>query len=274
MSPSKLPLHLALLLCAALAGLAGCTREGATGSSRTLASGLRSEELRAGSGEAAAAGDWVEVEYDARVVAPVADGEPRAAAEGGTGPAAPFDSTRGGEPFEFRIGRSKVLAAFAEGVTGMREGGRRRLTIPPALAYGALGKGVIPPDATLEYDVELVRRFARSESGVAYVERKRGAGRRPRVGEKVVVRCREWLVETGRSILDPKRPRAGYELEIGAGAAIPALEKILPEMNVGSIWRVGVPPESGYGSTGHLPLLTPGQDVLLEVELVAIREKP
>jgi peptidylprolyl isomerase len=244
---------------------AGCARDGAPLTTRTLPSGLRVDELREGSGPPAAEGDWVEVDYDARVDARVA--APVAAA-------APFDSTRGGEPFVFRIGHSKVLAAFAEGVTGMREGGRRRLTLPPEMGYGALGKGPVPPDATLEYDVELRRRFMRSQSGVDYLELARGTGAKPTAGQKVVVRCREWLVETGRSILDAKRARDGYVLEVGAGAAIPALERVLPEMSVGSTWRLGVPPELGYGKLGHLPILVPGQDLLLDVELVAIRDKP
>lgn len=265
--------------------LAGCAREGAAGPTRKLATGLEITELVEGTGAAAADGDWVEVHYDARILGPSAGGDARAVgttaggdatarAQSGDGPAAPFDSTRGGEPLVFRLGRSKVLAAFADGVTGMRDGGRRRLTIPPELAYGALGKGVVPPGATLAYDVELVRRFTRSQAGIAYVELKRGSGRGPKAGERVVIRCREWLVETGRSILEPKRERAGYEFELGSGAAIPALEKVLPEMSVGSIWRLGVAPEDGYGTAGHIPILVAGQDVLLDVELTSIRDKP
>jgi FKBP-type peptidyl-prolyl cis-trans isomerase len=275
MSRSRSPTAPASALCVALATswLAGCSREGAPLSTRTLASGLRIDELRAGTGEAAADGDWVEVEYDGHVVAPGGEGDAPPGANGGA-PATPFDSTRSGEPFVFRIGRSKVLAAFSEGVAGMREGGLRRLTLTAALAYGSLGKGPVPPDAALEYEVELLHRFARSQSGVDYQERKRGTGPKPAVGQRVFVRCRAWLVETARSILDPKRSREGYEFEVGSGAAIPALDKVLPEMNVGSIWRLGVPPELGYGQNGRIPILAPGQDLLLDVELIAIRNKP
>jgi FKBP-type peptidyl-prolyl cis-trans isomerase len=279
--PSRRPL--ALALAATLGGtfaaflafaLAGCARDAAATPTRTLASGLRIDELRAGVGAAAGDGSWVEVHYDARVAAPSASGDAHAAAGGGGGATPPFDSTRRGDPFVFRIGHSKVLAALSEGVTGMQEGGRRRLTLPPDLGYGALGKGPVPPDATLEYDVELVHLFARSKSGVDHVERKRGAGARPAAGQKVVIRCREWLVETGRSILDPKQGRDGFVVEVGAGQAIPALDAALPEMNVGSVWRIGVPPELGYGVNGHLPILVPGQDCVLDLELVAIKEKP
>ena len=62
----------------------------------------------------------------------------------------------GGELFSFTLGEGNVIAGWNQGVPGMRVGGRRQLTVPPSLAYGDRRSGVIPPNATLVFDIELV----------------------------------------------------------------------------------------------------------------------
>ena len=68
-----------------------------------------------------------------------------------------FDSSRGREPYEFRLGAGQVIPGWDEGVKGMKVGGVRELTVPANMAYGSTGSGdAIPPNATLWFEVELL----------------------------------------------------------------------------------------------------------------------
>jgi FKBP-type peptidyl-prolyl cis-trans isomerase FkpA len=113
---------------------------------KTTPSGLQFEDLESGAGDAAAFGKDVLVHYTGWL--PGANGEP----------GLKFDSSHDRrEPFGFALGQGSVIAGWDEGVAGMRIGGKRRLVIPPALGYGEFGAGgVIPPNATLIFDVELL----------------------------------------------------------------------------------------------------------------------
>ena len=110
------------------------------------ASGLQYEDLTIGDGAEAAAGQFVSVHYTGWLQNE--DGSP----------GEKFDSSKDrGEPFEFVLGAGHVIRGWDEGVQGMKVGGTRKLTIPPELGYGARGAGgVIPPNATLVFEVELL----------------------------------------------------------------------------------------------------------------------
>ena len=67
-----------------------------------------------------------------------------------------FDTTGAGEPLTCRLGGSEVIRGWNQGIPGMKRGGLRRLVIPPGLAYGRRGRGAVPPNATLIFDVQLL----------------------------------------------------------------------------------------------------------------------
>jgi FKBP-type peptidyl-prolyl cis-trans isomerase len=110
----------------------------------TLPSGLKYKDEVVGEGEEAKVGDRVEVHYTGRLV------------KNGM----KFDSSKDrGKSFPFPLGQGKVIKGWDEGVPGMKEGGKRKLIIPSRLAYGPGGTpdGKIPPNADLEFEVELLK---------------------------------------------------------------------------------------------------------------------
>jgi FKBP-type peptidyl-prolyl cis-trans isomerase len=74
-----------------------------------------------------------------------------------------IESTAGDDPFSFQLGANQVIEGWERGVPGMRVGGRRRLVVPPDLAYGDTRNGMIPPNATLVFDIELASVTAQQE---------------------------------------------------------------------------------------------------------------
>jgi len=107
----------------------------------TTPSGLKYVDLAVGTGPSPNVGDTVLVNYTGRFT----NGKI-------------FDSSVGKQPFQFVLGRGQVIKGWDEGVGSMKVGGKRRLIIPPDLAYGARGyPGVIPPNSTLTFVVELLK---------------------------------------------------------------------------------------------------------------------
>ncbi len=119
----------------AIVGLAGCGGDAPAGPTTLMV-----EDLVVGTGATAATGDTVTVHY----IGTLLNG-------------AKFDSSYdNGRPYTFRIGAGQVIAGWDQGVPGMRIGGKRRLTIPPSLAYGNQAVGSIPANSTLRFDIDLL----------------------------------------------------------------------------------------------------------------------
>jgi FKBP-type peptidyl-prolyl cis-trans isomerase len=158
-SGSALTLALAVALMATLA-VSGCSSPASTTPSEPAkteapatqpapstpapaeqATGLKMEDTVVGTGAEAKPGDTVTVHYTGYLT----DGTK-------------FDSSLdSGQPFQFTIGQGRVIPGWEQGIPGMKVGGKRKLTIPPELGYGAQGAGSdIPPNATLVFEVELL----------------------------------------------------------------------------------------------------------------------
>lgn len=131
----------ALIATACAQSSAGAGPAGSGGNEATTPSGLKYTDVVVGTGAQPQTGQTAIVHYTGWLL----DGKK-------------FDSSKDrGQPFTFPLGRGRVIKGWDEGVATMKVGGTRRMTIPPDLAYGPQGAGgVIPPNATLTFEVELL----------------------------------------------------------------------------------------------------------------------
>lgn len=135
---SLLPFLLLALTTFLVAQTGGPTK--VTGKPKTTPSGVEYWDITPGTGATAVSGNKVTVNYTGWLT----NGKQ-------------FDSSVGKAPFKFKLGAGEVIKGWDDGVAGMKVGGKRQLRIPPNLAYGSRGAaGVIPPNATLIFDVELL----------------------------------------------------------------------------------------------------------------------
>ena len=166
----------------------------------------------------------------------------------------------------------------------MKTGGKRILIIPPDLGYGSRGAGtVIPPNATLTFEIELLEVKERyvdpdfslpgqeinKESGLRMIEHISGAGNKPTPGQVVYVHYRGYLSNNFQfdSSHDIGKP---FTFSIGEGKVIKGWDEAILDMNVGSKRTLIIPPELGYGGRGAGSIPS-NATLIFEVELIDIK---
>ncbi len=238
----------------------------------TTPSGLQFEDSVVGDGKQAQAGQDVTVHYTGWLWV---DGKK----------AAKFDSSHDRrEPFEFELGGGMVIRGWDEGVQGMKIGGKRTLIIPAGLGYGARGAGgVIPPNATLCFDVELLGvaggpepvelALTATPSGLQFEDRVVGEGDEATQGRRVSVHYTGWLYQDGlrgKKFDSSKGRGQPFSFHLGGGEVIAGWDEGVQGMKVGGTRMLVLPPELGYGEYGAGGVIPPNATLLFEVELLAV----
>jgi peptidylprolyl isomerase len=234
----------------------------------TTESGLQYVITEEGSGEKPQPGDVVQVHYTGTL----ADGTK-------------FDSSLDrGEPFAFPLGIGQVIPGWDEGIALLKVGDKCKLVIPPKLAYGEQGRGSIPPNATLIFDVELVgiqpgppeaptevseADFTTTESGLKYYDLEEGAGKSPEQGQPVSVHYTGWL-EDG-TMFDSSLSRGQpFQFILGQGQVIPGWDEGVASMKAGGKRQLVIPADLAYGEQGTGGVIPPGATLIFEVELLEV----
>jgi FKBP-type peptidyl-prolyl cis-trans isomerase len=190
----------------------------------------------------------------------------------------PFDSSvKRGRPFSFHVGEREVIQGWDEGVSTMKVGGKRELIIPADLAYGERGAGgVIPPNATLMFEVKLLelgKKWEKTASGLELADDKEGTGAEPKTGQTCVMHYTGWLWKDDAkgkkfdSSLDRREP---FSFTIGAGEVIKGWDEGIATMKVGGKRRLRIPAKLGYGARGAGEDIPPNATLLFEVELLKV----
>lgn len=232
--------------------------------------GLQYVEIVKGSGPAPKTGEVVTVNYTASL-------------QDGT----EFDNSyKSGEPLRFAVGKDLIITGLDEGIAMMNVGGKAKLIVPPALAFGDQGAGgVVPASATLVFVVELVSvepgspespqkvaeaDFQTTADGLKYHDFKVGDGPAVQAGQVVTVTYTGWLTDGTKfdSSIDRGAP---FSFTLGQNQVIPGWDEGVGSMKVGGQRQLVIPASLGYGAGGAGDLIPPNATLIFEIELLAAK---
>lgn len=246
-----------LLALSASLGLAACG--GGGGDSGTPSNGdpngwnavtaLKTADTTVGTGATADAGKPVVVTYTGWIY------DVRNANTKGT----QVDSNVGGTPYRFVVGANAVIKGFDQGTQGMKVGGKRTVTVPASLAYGNTGSGVVPANAALVFDIELVAVDPNGWLGVTALKSEDlivGTGTTADTGKTVNVTYTGWLYDarvpnTKGTQFDSNVGGAALSFKIGSGQVIPGFEQGVQGMRAGGKRTITIPAALAYGNAGQ-----------------------
>jgi FKBP-type peptidyl-prolyl cis-trans isomerase len=249
--------------------------EGQPISTNTLAGGLVVEEFVLGTGEEAKPGSDVSVHY----VGTLADGTM-------------FDTSyKRQKPFTFTLGEGRVIKGWDQGVPGMKVGGKRRLTVPAELAYGARKKGKIPPNSQLTFTIELVEatpplpppkdstaftgeplRKLELERGLVVEDYADGEGRVAAAGDKVSVHY-TGMLDDGTVFDTSVARKKPLTFLLGKDMVIDGWDLGIVGMKVGGLRKLIIPAELAYGDKSK-PKIPANSRLTFTVELMAVKDAP
>ena len=233
-------------------------------------SGLEYVVTENGKGELATAGNRVKVHYTGKL-------------EDGTKFDSSFDRD---EPLVFELGAGMVIKGWDEGFTLLHVGDKAVLKIPPHLGYGESGAGgVIPPNATLIFEVELleimpvikIKEFdiagkvsSKTESGLEYILVEEGSGIKAAAGNTVNVHYTGYLADG--TIFDSSYKRdQPFSFILGMGRVIKGWDEGIALMKVGDKVRLIIPADLGYGERGAGGVIPPNATLIFDVELLEVK---
>lgn len=243
----------------------GCARN----TEWTTSTGLKVIETQQGEGPVPKRGDVLGIIYRASYL----DGKQ-------------FDSYQSREdPYRFRLGFQKVFAGLEEGIATMRAGGKRTLIMPPELAFGKEGGGMIPPDTWVKFEVELIEiqpgpvlpqpwsdvgyDIITTESGLQYIDYYVGTGESPKLGGEIVIHYSGFL-DDGTLFDSSFLSGMPISITLGGDELIRGWIEGLLTMKEGGQRKLIIPPYLAFGDKGFGKKIPPNATLTYDIELIQV----